>query len=131
MGLRRSTEGVVTFNLALPYSDYTAESAIDFFDRLLDRAQSVPGVAHAAFIHMLPIPEGGRHLSFIIDGRGPEPPEGVEWYAAHYMVSEDYLAAAGIPLLSGRTFEQTDRRDTEIVGLISETAARRFAPCPA
>jgi len=77
---------------------------------------------------MLPIPVGGRYTAFTIEGRAPQPQGELTQSAFHYVVSADYLATAGVPLLSGRTFNASDRPDTEIVGLVSETAARQFWP---
>ena len=80
-----------------------------------------------SFIQLLPIAEGGRYLDFFINGGTPPPGDG-RLNAPHYVVSDDYLDAAGLPLVQGRTFRATDTAESETVGLISETAARRFWP---
>ena len=124
-----NTEGLLTFSLALPDATYrTPEASLAFFDQLLDRLRSVPGVDHASFLHMLPIPLGGRYTAFTIEGRAPQAQGELSRSAFHYVVSADYLATAGVGLLGGRTFSALDGAGTEIVGLISETAARQFWP---
>jgi putative ABC transport system permease protein len=43
-------------------------------------------------------------------------------------VSDGYFETLGIPLLRGRTFNQNDTPDTQVVGIISAELARRYFP---
>jgi predicted permease len=45
-----------------------------------------------------------------------------------YRVDEEYLEAMGIPLISGRGIEATDREGSQAVVLVSQAAVRRFWP---
>ena len=122
-------DGLLTFNLSLPATDYpTSETRLGFDGQVLERLGALPGVTHVSFLHMLPIPEGGRYLDFTIEGRAPRSQGEPPWNAPHYVVSADYVATAGLPLLRGRTFTDADGTGTQIVALISDTAARRFWP---
>jgi putative ABC transport system permease protein len=124
-----TVDGVVTFNLSLSPTSYrTPDARLAFFDRLLERLDALPGVEHASFLHMLPIPNGGRYLDLYIEGQPAQPPGEMPRNAPHYVVSTDYVGAAGLPVLLGRDFNAADDANSELVGLISETAVRQFWP---
>jgi len=60
---------------------------------------------------------------------GLDPPEGRDGYMMDvYAVDAGYVSVMGIPLLSGRGIEATDREGTPRVVLVSQEAARRFWP---
>ncbi len=91
-------ENVMTMQLSLPESDYgEAQQRRAFYDQLLQRVQSLPGVEAAGVINNLPM--GGVNINgqFQIEGQR-------EWngYAGFRVVSADYFRALNIRLVSGR-----------------------------
>ncbi|MDX6613981.1 MAG: putative transport system permease protein [Blastocatellia bacterium] len=100
-------QNVLTMTIAVPSSKYDdAIKQNDFFDRLQDRVQSLPGVAGAGTVNVLPL-QGGNTTRFIVEG-DPVPPPGQETEANIRVVSERYFAALGIPMLAGRPFDARD-----------------------
>jgi len=84
-------------------------------------------VQAAAVTSSLPLDERDQKLSFSIEGR-PLPPSGQLLPAGYRSISEAYFTAMGIPLLRGRFFTPQDRAGNPPVGIIDETAARRYWP---
>lgn len=97
-----------------------------YMDRVRAAVARVPGVEAVGFVHLLPLGGSNWNPELIIDGRetapGADLPD-IDWRVA----SAGYFEAAGIPLLRGRSFDDTDR-DGPNVALISSTAAKRFFP---
>jgi predicted permease len=124
---------VLTAGLALPEARYAKREQVAAFARqLLDRLQALPGVRSAGLVSCLPVDGYCGDRIFNIDGR-PQPP-GEFIYALNRAVSPGYFAAAGIPLLQGRTLTEQDNngmdekhpRDSAVV--ISQSMARKFWP---
>ncbi len=121
---------VVTFQVAVPADLYPPARTKAFAEELVARLRSVAGVESAAYANQLPMidlvnsyPLGSRPLPRPEPGRPPERrPEGT---ADIRLVSRDYLATMGIPLLSGRGFAESDGAGRPRVMLINEALARR------
>jgi putative ABC transport system permease protein len=98
-----------------------------FFDRLVERAHSLPGVRSAAAASFLPVSGGGSVIHFNITGRPPKSPH--EFVAAGYRtITPDYLETLGVPLLQGRLFTHADNEKSPAVVVINATMARNFFP---
>jgi predicted permease len=92
--------------------------------QVLERIGALPGVERVALTMRLPLQSGGT-TSTVIEGY--EPPTGTS--AVEFpltIVSRDYFATMGIPLVAGRSFSADDRPDSPPVVMVSETAARMF-----
>jgi predicted permease len=59
-----------------------------------------------------------------IDGKGPSSRASVRWFDA----SPRFFATLGVPIIRGRDLAETDDINSPLVGVINETAARRFWP---
>ena len=109
----------------LPPAKYTeANQQISFNDQLRERVQSLPGVAGAGTVNILPL-NAGNTTRFIVDG-DPIPPPGKEIESNIRTVSDDYFKTMGIPLLAGRMFDTRDTNDTQGVVIIGKTIADRI-----
>src|SRR4030042_387238 len=117
-GFRAPT--VLAGDVAIPLSKYQeAEQRDRFYEEVLARLQSHPGIHSAAISTALPLTGETWIDSAWVPG-DPRPP--VERPVANVrFVSQDYLRTMGIPLLAGRTFSQHDRNRK--VAILSE----RFA----
>jgi putative ABC transport system permease protein len=103
------------------------DSQVQFFQNVLDRIKSLPGVDSVGLTSQLPL--GGnldRYGMHIVDKPNANPADDPS--ADRYSVSPGYFRAMRIPLLAGRTFTNDDRRNTQPVVVISETFARRIWP---
>lgn len=121
-------ERVLTMQLELPEAKYTEdERVVAFFQRVLERVRTLPGVQYAAVTSNLPLP-GGMNGTVLVEGHAPARSlfEGplVEFSG----VSPDYFRVMGIPLLNGRRFTDADAARAPKVVIINETMARRFWP---
>jgi putative ABC transport system permease protein len=98
-----------------------------FFDRLVERAKTLPGVRSAAAASFLPVSGGGSIIHFNITGRPPKSPH--EFVAAGYRtITPNYLETLGVPLLQGRFFTRADNEKSPAAVLINATMARTFFP---
>ena len=98
-----------------------------FFDRLVERAKSLPGVRSAAAASFLPVSGGGSIIHFNITGHPPKSPH--EFVAAGYRtITPNYLETLGVPLLQGRFFTRGDNEKSPAVVIINATMAHPFFP---
>jgi len=98
---------VLSFSVALPPVTYAEDpQRMAFFDRLLDRLRTLPGVEAAGMVQQIPI-RGDYMLSFEIDKRPPVP-ESQAPSANYRVVSPGYFQALGIPVRRGRDFTARD-----------------------
>jgi putative ABC transport system permease protein len=111
-------ENVLTLSAALPAAEYpTPESATQFYDAVVARLQSVPGVERAGLATQLP-------LLWISNGEGVHVP-GVEKpiNVRFKRVDPGYFPSLDVALAVGRGFEQGDREGAEPVLIVNETLA--------
>ena len=103
------------------------ENRYQFFDRLVGRARTLPGVRSAAAASFLPVSGGGSVIHFNITGRPPKSPH--EFVAAGYRtITPNYLETLGVPLLQGRLFTHADNEKSPAVVAINATMAHTFFP---
>jgi putative ABC transport system permease protein len=123
-----NTERILTMQLALRGQRYADQQrAAAFYQRLLERIQTLPGVRDAAVSNSLPPDSTEFSDDFTIEGR-PAVPNQPPPIAYMILVSQEYFRAFNIPLRRGRYFTAADTRDAPQVAIISETTARRFFP---
>src|SRR5262249_29431152 len=120
-------ENLLTLQIQLSSTKYKKhENRVAFFDQLLDRVKTLPGVESAGVINGLPVSWMGGGASFFIEGR-PEPDNKIP-LSTYRIISPDYCTTMKISLLTGRTFTAQDRDGTENVSVISESLAQKFWP---
>lgn len=92
-----------------------------YYDEVLARVRSLPGVTGAGLAEMLPL-AGDRSWQVLAKGKvystTPVPEAFVRF------VTDGYIASMGIPLRSGRDLSAADVTGSELVVLINETMAR-------
>ena len=121
-------DNVLTARISLPRSIYKEPVQTQaFYDDLLQRLRSLPGVESAGMISHTPLAGFGIVAFTQIEGAPPvdqkkEPPIGVG------SVSADYFQTMKIPLLSGRTYDTRDGEDAPSVAIVNQAFARRFFP---
>jgi putative ABC transport system permease protein len=119
---------LITVTVDLPsatYPDGPKQPA--FFDALLTRVRSLPGVKAAGAVSYIPLIPQGSATSFTVVGR-PEPAPGQSPVADIRIIEPGYLKAIGIPLLRGRGLSESDGAASPAVVLISQTMARQLFP---
>jgi putative ABC transport system permease protein len=119
---------VLTFRMRLPTDNLykSGREQADFYRRVIDRVDQIPGIQAAGLANVLPLGQQNDREYFTIEKR-PLPP-GQTLVADFRRISPGYLAAMGIPLLQGRLFSDRDGRQAPPVILIDETLARQYWP---
>jgi putative ABC transport system permease protein len=127
LGLR--PDGVLTAEMSLPRAAYPEkQQQISFYEQLVGRVKSLPGVRAAAAINFVPLSRGGTMSSnFSIEGQ-PEPPKGRKPYANYLVITPDYFDTVGTSILRGRGFTDADDERSRPVCIVTESLARRFFP---
>jgi len=122
------SDNVVTAEITLPKSKYSQDQQITrFYQQLLERVASSPGVRSAGIVTCLPLSGADSNTGFFIEGR-PLPGPGETNHTYYRSVSHDYFNAMGVPLVKGRHFTAHDNHDAPKVAIINETMAQRFWP---
>jgi predicted permease len=120
------SERVVSAYLNLPGGRYPeAHQQIAFFRELRERLEALPGVRSAALVNNPPL-TGGPSGGFAIEGR-TFPPEGSP-FAWKRIVSPDYFATLGIPIVAGRAIDERDVAGAAPVLVVNQAFARRYFP---
>jgi putative ABC transport system permease protein len=125
LGLQPSN--VLTMRVSLPGESYpTAEQVVAFYQRLLERVRTLPGVATAGAARSLPLGSTIGDFGLTVDGFDPPPgtrPKG-DWQIA----TDGYLEAMGERVIRGRGFTPADTSDGMPVALVNEELVRRYFP---
>lgn len=122
------TENILTFRVNPSSSRYdTQEKRVAFYDQLLERINTLPGVAAAGAAFSLPLTGRNNNWSIIIEGRpvanvGEAPADLVQ------RVTPEYFSALGLRLVRGRFFTHADDAESRPVTVISEAMARKHWP---
>ena len=123
-------EQTLTLFAALPRGKYDKpEQASQFYRNAVERLRGAPGIQAAGFATDLPFAGNGTQDGFIIEGQAP--PDGNVTHteqAALQAFTPGVFQALGLPLLSGRDFQETDTGDSQPVAIIDEPLARRYFP---
>jgi putative ABC transport system permease protein len=116
---------VLTMRLSLPAASYqTPEQVVDFYNRLLDRVRTLPGVRTAGAVRALPLASTIGDFGVRVEGYTPAPGTGAkgDWQIA----TAGYLEAIGERVVRGRSISDDDKSGTMLVALINEEMARRY-----
>ena len=99
-----NTQNVLKMDLTLPMARYTQLSQrMNFFDSLLSRVRSMPGVQAAGFVFPVVPGDGyGGDAGFAVVEHPPLP-QGQSQYAINRWIDPGYFSAIGIPILRGRS----------------------------
>jgi predicted permease len=133
MALQSAAAGIETRNVlavhvpVVSFSRPQSEVA-GFYREVLRRVGQIPGVERAAVGTIVPWREGGTFgpgFQFTTEGytkaQGEEDPR-----ARFRTVSSGFFAALGVPIISGRDFNESDRADSDPVVIISQSIAQRM-----
>lgn len=98
-----------------------------YVDEIVSRVRALPGVEAASSVNLLP-------MTGIVSGSGfrrmdrPEPAPGAQPTADFVIVSPQYFAVMGIPLLGGRDLDQHDTMAAEPAIVVNQLFAGKFFP---
>jgi putative ABC transport system permease protein len=122
------THGVLTETIGVSRSKFAQpEQQIAFFERVLQRVRSLPGVVSAGVVDSIPLGGGGSHQPIAVEGY-PALPMSEQPEVDVRVISAGYVSALHIPILRGRDFNDSDRVDSPGTVLISASLAHQFWP---
>ena len=99
-----------------------------FYRELVDRVRTKPGVSGAAVVNTLPLSGRVAKRSFDIENFSSPTLAQSQPLLWLDIVSSDYFRVMGIPLVSGRWFNESDESGGPPVVLVSATTARKYWP---
>jgi predicted permease len=119
---------LLTMRVTLPPHEYPDIARIHaFYDRLLERLSTLPGVEAAGLNNLLPVQMSYTNMDFTVEG-WPDDRPGHQPFAEHRTVSAEFFRAMGIRIVSGRAFTQGENRPLSSVIVVSQRAAELFWP---
>jgi predicted permease len=118
---------VVNFVMDPTEIGYNETQTRDFYNNLLERVRSMPGVVSASTAGGAPMGYYNNFDSVAVDGFQPPPGQPVPG-SLYNMISTDYLRTMQIPLLRGRAFTAADDEHAQYVAIVSETMAKQYWP---
>ncbi len=117
------TRNLLTVQFRLPQNKYAEDQqVVGFFDEMLAKVAAVPGVTGVASAYGMPFTGDEGQVQVLADGVDPGPDATLPLLRAN-VVSPNYFAVMGIPLATGRVFDDGDRAGTPLVAVLSEKAA--------
>ncbi|HWA26970.1 MAG TPA: ABC transporter permease [Lacunisphaera sp.] len=121
------TDRILTGIINLPENRFDNAKRLAFFRQLEDKLNTLPGVEKAALSNTLPLFPGFSDKPVFTDAPGANS-AGSNPTASHILITPDYFATLGIPLLDGRLFPADITADGPQYILVNEALARRFWP---
>jgi predicted permease len=94
-----------------------------YYSNVIDRVRALPGVAGATWTSVQPLVNDLDREGVKIDGYTPAPKE--KLYIEWNLVGPQYHEVLGIPIVSGRGFNERDGTGDRVV-IINETTARKY-----
>jgi putative ABC transport system permease protein len=119
---------VLTAKVELSERKYpTKEKRSAFFQEVVRRVQTQPGVQSVGVGNNLPLTYDGDSFAIGVEGR-PDPPFDQRPDVVLRVVGPGYFNTMQIPLVKGRDFTDDDRDEAASVVVISEKTAARYWP---
>lgn len=126
MGFDRTR--VLTFRVFLPEGKYqTDDQVFGYYDRLLRRLETVPGVQSVAAVSSVPSAWDWNWTVYRAEG-APPAKQGEMPSTVSQIVSPEFFATLRVPLIQGRLLTPEDTRKSTPVAVISATLARKAWP---
>jgi predicted permease len=111
----------------LPPSRYPSSQSIDeFCDRLTERLRALPGVQAVSITEVYPPSDRWREM-FSMEGRAIARLEDIP-STVFGVVDAGYLRTAGIPVVKGRDFSESDGEKTPPVAIVNQAFVKEFSP---
>jgi predicted permease len=119
-------ENLLLFKLQPQQAGYKEEQLLQFYQRLFDRLDALPGVRAATFGRVPLIARDNYVNGLLLPGEtdataGPRS-------ANRQMARENYFATMEIPLLRGRGFTAQDDQQGRSIAVVNQTFSRRYFP---
>jgi predicted permease len=123
------SSNVLAINLPVMNYGKTPEQVDLFYKDIERRVAALPGVEHVASGFSTPWrDERGLNINFSFSAQGAHRPDGQDYRANFRPISPNFFATFGVPILSGRDFNDGDKKGSEPVVIISQSLANELYP---
>jgi predicted permease len=119
-------DNLVTFQLSPTLNGYDAPRTVQFYQQLLERLRSAPGVKSAA-VATVPILAGNEWDSSM-SVEGHRFADGEDMQAFMNALSPGYFETMKIPFIEGRDFTVMDQKEQATVAIVNRKFADHFFP---
>jgi putative ABC transport system permease protein len=121
-----TTDRIYSFKTNLTQPEYPDQPRVDgFYEQLHARIDGLPGTRISGAISFLPLSGEGRVVELARDAEGTSRMP-VGWG----IVRGRYFEAMGVPLVSGRFFDESDAAAAPATAIVDEALARRLWSTP-
>jgi putative ABC transport system permease protein len=118
--------GVLTVTAAVSRARFAQpQQQVSFFERVLERVRTLPGIVAAGVVDDIPLGGNGSHQPITAEGQ-PVVPMSEQPEVDVRVISAGYMSALRIPILRGRDFDNSDVAGRPATILVSASLARRF-----
>jgi predicted permease len=119
-------DNILLFDLQPPQTRYPDAKSIALFREVETKLAAVPGVDSVALSQLALISNGGANMFFVPDGQPQKP--GKQQTAFFNTVGQDFFKTFQIPVIVGRSFNETDTPTSRKVAIINQSLAKKFFP---
>jgi predicted permease len=123
-----SATGVLTFEVRpLPTKYEKAEAVAQFYDRLVERLEAIPGVTRAGAVDALPLTDAANSFTAVIEEFPPAEQELPPTFIVR-RATPGYFDVMDIPVVEGRAFTRDDHNRRLPSVIISNTVKAQYWP---
>jgi putative ABC transport system permease protein len=120
-------ENVLTMRVPLPEARYKENAVVaNFWEELLRRVRSLPGVESAGLTRGLPM-NGGIESGVMIEGQETTDPKDAV-VAVNLFAEPGYFRTMNMQLVQGRFLSEQDTKDAPLAVIVDEMFVSRFFP---
>jgi len=120
-------KNLLTMHITLDGMAYRGR-ATEYYQQLIQKLESLPGVVSAAAVTTLPMSDVGVDFDRPYWREGDPEPGGEGDKVDIRMATPGYFKTMGMTLIKGRQFTDQDRRDTPAVIIVNESMAGKVWP---
>src|SRR5271155_1361640 len=114
------TQHVLAINVPVITYGRTPDQVVGFYNETIRKIKELPGVDNVAIGTIVPWRDAGTFgpgFEFSVEGRKAANGEG-DPHAQLRAVSPNFFASLGVPIIAGRDFNDSDRKDSESGGVL-------------
>jgi predicted permease len=120
-------DNMLLLSLDPALNDYDPTRREQFFRRLVERAESLPGIESVSYAGPVLLDFIAESVGVVIEGREARAEE-EEIAILYSLVGPDYFETMKTPIVRGRGFEEHDDPNAPPVTIVNETMAERYWP---
>ena len=124
-----NTSHLVTFHIDPQLSGYTSEKIPAVHKRALEAMAALPGVQSVGATNDVELANVEHSGNVTVEGYNPPPDEDFDVEGPR--VNPDFFHAMQVPVLAGRTFNDSDDSGHPLVGIVNESFVKHYFSSPA